>query len=136
MPRFHFNKLVRDNIVQLCLDDPLVAETNYKVLGELEYKQALKDKIFEEVEEIPVREHRDDEVLGEIADLQTVLDHLRDVYDISDEEIKAEQQKKEDKKGAFKKRHYIEFVDCDESNPWTADFRKQPDKYPEGGADA
>lgn len=131
MPKFRLNKLVRDKVVQLCLDDPLITETNYHVLGQMEYKQALKDKIFEEGEEIPVREVRDEEVLSEIADLQTVLDHLRDAYEISEEEVRQAQADKSMKKGAFKNQHFIDTVICDDKSPWTADFRSCPEKYPE-----
>ncbi len=135
MPRFRFDKLVRDKIVQLCEEDPLVTNVDYKVLNDIEYKKALRDKVFEEGDEIPVQEEADDEVLGEISDLQAVLDALRDAYGYSEDQVREEQNRKAAKKGAFKNKHYIEFVDCDESSPWTKSFRADPVKYPEVKSD-
>ena len=134
MPQFVFNKLVRDKVVQLCLDDPLVPETEYRTLSLLDFKQALKDKVAEEAAEIPVQEEVDDEVIGEIADIQEVIDAIKAAYGVDNQAVKDMQIQKAHKKGAFEKRHFIESVVCDETSPWTAMFRGQPKKYPEIGA--
>lgn len=135
MPTFEFNKLVRDRIVTLCLEDPLVVETNYHELTDLEFKRALKNKLFEEADEIPIQDNVDDEVVAELADIQTVIDALREAYGVSGEIIRKTQKMKAEKKGEFKKRLFIDTVVCDETSPWTKDFRSRPGKYPELDAD-
>lgn len=130
MPKFIFNKLVRDQVLQRCLDDPKV-RTNYKILDSLEFKKALIDKLHEEAQEIPVLDQADDEVLSEIADVQAVLDSLLETYGYTKDSLVAAQEKKATKNGVFEKRAYIESVDLDDDSEWIEYFRKSPDKYEE-----
>lgn len=130
MPSFYFKKLVRDKVLQRCLDDPKV-QTTYRTLDLGEYKKELLAKIHEETDEIPVLESKDDEVLSEIADVQAVIDALVASYGYTKEEVVAAQMKKQNKNGAFDDRAYIEKVDLADDSEWIAYFRNAPDKYEE-----
>jgi predicted house-cleaning noncanonical NTP pyrophosphatase (MazG superfamily) len=130
MPRFVFNKLVRDQVLERSLSDPKV-RTVYRTLDEEEYKKALVAKIIEEAREIPVEKTKNKEVIFEIADVQTVLDSLKEAYGITDEEVRRAMDEKHQKNGSFEKRAFIEYVDLDEDSEWVAHFRASPDKYEE-----
>lgn len=131
MPTFLFNKLVRDEILQRCLDDPLVLNTDYRILDDEEYKRELIAKIHEEADEIPVRQKSDDEVLSELADVQAAVDALRDAYGHTAEQVAAAQRSKLEKNGGFAGRAYIVSVELDEKSEWVGRFRAQPEKYEE-----
>lgn len=130
MPSFYFRKLVRDKVLQRCLEDPKV-NTTYRTLDVTEYKTELIAKIHEEANEIPVLDEKDDEVLSEIADVQAVIDALVASYGYTKDDIAAAQTKKEAKNGAFDDRAYIEKVDLDDDSEWIEYFRNAPDKYEE-----
>ena len=130
MPTFIFKKLVRDQVLQRCLDDPKV-RTDYRILEPLEFKKELVAKIHEESDEIPVLEMGDDEVLSEIADVQAVIDSLIEAYGYTKEQVAAAQDHKAAKAGLFEKRAYIHSVDLDDDSEWVAYFRKSPEKYEE-----
>jgi len=130
MPTFIFNKLVRDQVLQRCLDDPKV-RTEYRFLDAGEFKKELIAKVHEEAAEIPVVEVPDDEVLSEIADVQAVIDSLIEVYGYTKEDVAVAQRQKAAKNGAFEKRAYIHSVELDDDSEWIAYFRKSPEKYEE-----
>lgn len=128
--RFYFRKLVRDNIVQNCLDDPKVLEVSFRTLDDEEYKTELVKKISEEASEIPISKNAErHEVLAEIADLQKVVDSIRDIYGFTDAEVSKEGASKTDKKGGFAKKHYVDYVTLADDSSWIDIFRSQPDKY-------
>jgi predicted house-cleaning noncanonical NTP pyrophosphatase (MazG superfamily) len=132
VPVFNFQKLVRDKIVGFSIDDPHIREVKYRALEEgVEYRAALREKIFEEGQEIPIQDTCDNGVIEEIADLQTVIDTLCKSYGISEEELKLAQRQKIAEKGGFNERHFIEWVDCDEKSQWAGYFQAQPEKYKE-----
>lgn len=128
--RFYFDKLVRDNIVQACLDDPEVLHMEFIELGDTDYLQALIKKVNEEAAEI-IPESTREERLSEIADLQNVVDALREREGASEQELRQIANLKTEKKGGFKKRHYISYVDLADDSKWVEIFRNQPDKYRE-----
>jgi len=130
MPSFYFRKLVRDQVLQRCLDDPKV-KTQYRILDPVEFKKELITKIYEEAAEIPILTETNDEVLSEIADVQAVVDSLIEAYGYTKEDVVFAQNKKAAKNGSFEKRAYIEKVDLDETSEWAAYFRQSPDKYEE-----
>jgi predicted house-cleaning noncanonical NTP pyrophosphatase (MazG superfamily) len=131
MPTFLFNKLIRDDILQRSLDDPLVIKVNYRTLNDEEYKKELIAKIHEEADEIPIREKSDDEVLSELADEQAAVDALRDAYGFTAEQVAEAQRAKQEKNGGFAVRAYIISVELDDDSEWVERFRAQPEKYEE-----
>lgn len=131
MPRYYFRKLVRDKIVDNCLTDPKVTATDYRVLTGREYRQALIDKVSEEAAEIPLDDSDQNAVLAELADLQCVIDAIREDAGLSIEQVRAAADYKTAKKGGFDSGYYIESVDLTDDSEWNDILRKQPDKYEE-----
>ncbi len=129
MPKFVFDKLIRDKILQLHIDAGHTVD--YKELSGVELKDKLRAKLHEESDEIPIREMGDDEIIEEIADVQQVLDDLKRTYDITDDQVQSAQQAKYNKKGGFANGIFIESVTLPESDEWVAYYRKSPEKYPE-----
>lgn len=127
MPKFKFDKLVRDKVV----DDQIAsgAKPAYRALDPDEHRQELVRKIVEEAQEIlkaPL-----EELAGELADVQQAIDDLRDLCGLSPADIAQAQEAKNEKKGAFKKGVYVDYVEVSEDNPWISHWRKNADRYPE-----
>lgn len=131
MKRFYFNKLVRDNIVKRNKANSEVLHTEYKTLGDIEYRQELVRKLAEESAEIPLDGINRAEVIKELADLQAVVDALSDSFGVSPQELDGAVDAKLEEAGGFLLRHYIEYVDIVDSSQWVDIFRSQPEKYKE-----
>lgn len=131
MIRFYLQKLVRDKVIDNCLSDPEVLKTSYRQLSGEEFRRELLRKIHEEADEIPLGDDKRDESLAELADLQEVVDALRQNFGFSKEEIQTAQQRKRDNRGGFDERHYIDYNDIAEDSRWVDVFRAQPEKYRE-----
>lgn len=131
MKRFYFQKLVRDKIVNNCLNDPEVTGIDWHILSENEYLEQLVKKVTEEVEEIPISKMQKSKALVELADLWTAYNALRDAIGFSQSEVAEAAQRKTAEKGDFSARHYIESVDLVDQSDWVEILRKQPQKYPE-----
>ena len=129
MPRFTFKKLIRDKILEL--HQRAGHKIDYRFLEGDELKEALRLKLHEEADEIPVREIADDEIIEEIADVQQILDDLKAEYGVTEAQLKIVQQAKHDKKGGFRRGIYVDTVEADESDEWTAYYRRYPLKYHE-----
>lgn len=127
MPKFIFNKLVRDNIVQQQLASG--ADPEYYKLDPTEHAEALVAKILEEAQEIPVSDK--DEAIKEIADVQQALDDLKTVLGLDDQDIANAQAVKNERAGSFKEGIFIETVTVDEGDKWIDYYRSHPDRYPE-----
>jgi predicted house-cleaning noncanonical NTP pyrophosphatase (MazG superfamily) len=130
MPSFYFKKLVRDQVLQRCLDDPKV-RTDYRILDGDAFKKELVAKIHEEAAEIPISDEKSEEILFEIADVQAVIDALIESYGYTKKDVEDAKTKKETKNGAFDKQAYIEKVELDDDSEWVEYFRASPDKYEE-----
>ena len=134
MIRFYLQKLVRDKVVKKCLDDEEVLHTEYRKLGKQEFRRELLRKVHEEADEIPLNDDRRDESLKELADLQEVVDALRQDFGFSREQVQEEMSRKKQDKGGFDKRHYIKYHDLADDSKWVNIFRAQPEKYREEAA--
>lgn len=134
MIRFYLQKLVRDKVVKKCLDDEEVLHTEYRKLGKQEFRRELLRKVHEEADEIPLNDDRRDESLKELADLQEVVDALRQDFGFSIEQVQEEMAHKKQDKGGFDKRHYIKYHDLADDSKWVEIFRAQPEKYREEAA--
>ncbi len=131
MIRFYLQKLVRDKVVANCLDDPEVLHTEYRELNKEEFRRELRRKIHEEAYEIPLGDDSREESLNELADLQEVVDTLRQDFGFSPAEVQQAMERKKQDKGGFEKRHYIEYHDIADGSKWIDMFRAQPEKYRE-----
>ena len=88
-------------------------------------------KVHEEADEIPLGDNRRDESLKELADLQEVVDALRQDFGFSIKQVQEEMARKKQDKGGFDKRHYIKYHDLADDSKWVKIFRAQPEKYRE-----
>ncbi|MFI6816723.1 hypothetical protein ACIBG7_30270 [Nonomuraea sp. NPDC050328] len=96
-------KLVRDRIPEIIRrsgGDPAVT-----VLGETEYRAALRDKLFEEAGELA--EATPEEVAGEIADVLEVLRALAAVHGHGWADIERVSLAKREERGGFTDRLYL-----------------------------
>ena len=127
MPKFKYAKLVRDKIVE----DQVAsgAKPNFRRLNALEHKEELLNKIIEEAKE--ATKASPDELIAEIADIQQVIDDLKLLCGIKDEDIVKVQEIKNNKKGTFREGLFIDYVDASEDNKWVDYYRKNPDRFPE-----
>lgn len=129
MPKFTFKKLIRDKILEEHLK--VGHNIDYSFLSGNELKEALRLKLHEEADEIPIRDEADEEIIEEIADVQQIIDDLKSTYGLSDEAVREVQQKKSDKKGGFQRGVYVNTVEVDEGDEWVDYYRKSPVKYHE-----
>lgn len=127
MPKFKFDKLVRDKIVDHQLASG--AKPKFRQLNLDEHKRELVNKIIEEAKEIT--QANPDEVAAEIADVQQAIDDLKELYDLKDEDITQAQDAKNKKNGPFKKGLYVDHVEVKEGDQWIAYYHENADRYPE-----
>lgn len=98
------NKLVRDLIPAIIEKDGRIAQTS--ILDEEAFKQALKAKLVEEAEEL-TKTLTKNELIQELADIQEVMDALKDEYSISSSELNMAQAVKAIRNGKFKNRIFL-----------------------------
>ena len=99
-----YNKLVRDKIPEIIKRDN--CNPNTRILEEKEYKKELDKKLLEEV-----NEYLKDDNIEEIADILEVLYAILDTKNTSKKEIDRIRIDKVEKRGAFKKRIFLEKVE-------------------------
>lgn len=129
MPTFRYHKLVRDNIWDWHIEAGHTPKGE-QLTGDA-LRAAMAEKLHEEADEVAGAKTRE-ELVEEIADVQQLLDDLRESQGISTDELRAVQVRKRDKKGGFLVGHYIETVTIpDEDDKWAQYCRADPDKYPE-----
>ena len=95
-----YNKLVRDNLVDIMLSEGFNPE--YRELSESETEDELNKKLQEEVDE-----YLKDRNIEEIADIIEVIRAILELKGYSIEDAEEVRKKKELKKGAFKKRIFL-----------------------------
>lgn len=98
-----YNKLIRDRIVEVIEKDG--REAVVRILDEHEYTGELKKKLVEEVGEL--LDAKGDSLLEEMADVYEVLEHLLEIYGISEEDLLIAKAKKAQIKGKFRKRLFL-----------------------------
>lgn len=101
-----YNKLVRDKIPEIIKingEEPIT-----RILTEEEYKKALEKKLLEECYE--VLESQDKKRLEELADLLEVMKYLSQLENSSIEEVTKIGLEKNEKRGSFKNRIFLEKV--------------------------
>ena len=96
-----YNKLVRDKIIDIIEAD--VRKAKYKILNNNEYKEELNKKLQEEV-----KEYLDNNCVEELADIVEVVYGILESMNVSIEEFEKVRKDKQEKRGAFHKRIYLE----------------------------
>lgn len=121
MKKIYYNKLVRDSIQDKIEGKGERCEV--RVIEDTdEFRQELAKKIVEEAHGLAFTRSRDD-FLQEYADLMVVLDALTAELEISEAEIQTAIAENVEKKGLYKKRHFLH---------WSEDATYQSEETPQG----
>lgn len=125
MARVYYNKLVRDLIEQKIIGKGSACEVR-TITDDEEFVQELLKKVKEEASGLAMARTRE-EFLTEYVDLMVVLDTLTQQFEISEADIKVAMTENINKKGLFKKRHFLH---------WSSDDTYQSNETPQGIPDA
>ena len=106
----NYNKLVRDRIPEIIQNDNKTCVV--EILNDHDFLVELKRKLIEESNELSGTQNRE-EMINELADLHEVMNALKAIYAISNEEIERRQLKKAETNGRFEKQLFLVSVDGD-----------------------
>lgn len=95
------NKLVRDKIPEIIRSKGI--EPKIHTATEEEYKEKLREKLLEEV-----NEYLEDSNIEELADILEIVYTLSSLHDISIEELEEVRKRKVESNGGFKDRIILE----------------------------
>jgi predicted house-cleaning noncanonical NTP pyrophosphatase (MazG superfamily) len=101
-----YGKLVRDRIPEIIARAGKTA--TWRELRDGEFRLALKAKALEEAQEL--FDVTDDALLSELADLEEVVEAILTTYGHSREELEVMREKKNEGRGAFTQRIFLESV--------------------------
>ena len=108
--RYTYNKLVRDKIPEEIDKEP-VRKCKYRILDDTEYLKELNKKVLEEANEF-IEENS----IEELGDLMEVIKAIMKLKGYKIEEIKEIMKAKEEKKGIFNNKIFLEYVDEEKRN--------------------
>jgi len=124
---FKLNKLVRDKIVPIHLEMGGKGSVNYKTLSGKKLTNALLQKLIEEAKELKTS----DLSVGELADLQELVEALAAHLGTSHKDLAKRQAKKRQTNGAFKKGYFVDTVTLPADNKWAKYYAADPKRFPE-----
>ncbi len=99
-----YGKLVRDRIPEII--EQTGKSATWRELSADDFRLALRAKILEEAKELV--DAADDALLAELADLAEVIETILCAYDLTNDELDAARQRKNDERGAFTRRLFLE----------------------------
>lgn len=108
-----FNKLVRDKIPDIIIDNDLVPIT--RVLDDDEYRTELYKKLLEEANEV-IGAKTPDEISEELADVLEVLRSIAKLNNTKLDNIIEIANQKKSKRGGFEKHIFLERTHSKEEN--------------------
>lgn len=108
--RYTYNKLVRDKIPENIDSNP-GKKCKYRILDDTEYLTELNKKVLEEANEF-IEENS----IEELGDLMEVINAIMKLKGYKMEEVYKAMKAKEEKKGAFNDKFYLEYVDEEKRN--------------------
>lgn len=108
MPYKAFNKLVRDRIPEIIRAKG--GEPRTRMLDAAAYRSALKEKMVEEAQEVRLAESVED-MRGELADALEVICSIAKTYGLGMADIEASRMQKQQERGGFEGRIFLEGVD-------------------------
>ncbi len=127
MATFLFNKLIRNNLRGEY--EKMNQKATYRTLTPEEFKEALKQKLIEEVSEIDTSDKAS--VISELADAYQVIENIIEQYDIDPNEIEQVKTAKFQKKGGFSDAAFVETLELADDDEWNDYYRKSPDIFKE-----
>jgi predicted house-cleaning noncanonical NTP pyrophosphatase (MazG superfamily) len=101
-----YAKLVRDRIPEII--EQAGKSATWRELSANEFRLALRAKVLEEAKELV--DAADDALLSELADLEEVIEATLCAYNLTRDELDAVRQRKNDERGAFTRRLFLESV--------------------------
>ncbi|PPA70852.1 nucleoside triphosphate pyrophosphohydrolase [Jeotgalibacillus proteolyticus] len=99
-----YNKLVRDNILQIIQQSGSTFSS--RVLEDEEYLVEIKKKMHEELNEFEQAEN-DPDAVEELADLVELVYAAAEIHGASREQLEKVRLQKESKRGGFKKKLFL-----------------------------
>lgn len=102
-----YNKLVRDNIPNIIKNNN--EEPIFRVLNDDENKQALKDKLYEEYQEL-ISASNTENLIEECIDMLEIIFAILETESVNINEGLEQMKLKSDKKGGFTKKIFLEKV--------------------------
>ena len=121
--RYEYNKLVRDKIPE-DIDSEPGRKCKYRILNDEDYLKELNRKVLEEANEF-IEENS----IEELGDLMEVINAIMKLKGYNMKEVEKVMKAKEEKKGAFNNKIFLEYVDeekrnLEEEKELNKDFRK------------
>jgi predicted house-cleaning noncanonical NTP pyrophosphatase (MazG superfamily) len=120
MKRVYYNKLIRDNIPEKIVKGG--GEFEVRELPSDEFQQELLKKIAEEAGGLS-RSRSKEDFLDELADLYAVIDALKKLEGISEEEVVKAIEDNRIRKGGFEKKLFLH---------WSSDNDYKSNETPQG----
>lgn len=108
--RYTYNKLVRDKIPE-SIDSEPGRKCKYRILDDTEYLKELNRKVLEEANEF-IEENS----IEELGDLMEVINAIMKLKGYNIEEVNKVMKAKEEKKGAFNNKIFLEYVNEEKRN--------------------
>ena len=108
--RYTYNKLVRDRIPEEINKEP-GRKCKYRILNDEEYLKEKNKKIVEEAHEFA-----EENSIEELGDLMEVINAIMNIKGYNIEEVNQVMRDKENRKGAFNNKIYLEYVDEEKRN--------------------
>ena len=108
--RYTYNKLVRDKIPE-DIDSELGRKCKYRILDDSEYLKELNRKVLEEANEF-IEENS----IEELGDLMEVINAIMKLKGYNMKEVEKVMKAKEEKKGAFNNKIFLEYIDEEKRN--------------------
>jgi predicted house-cleaning noncanonical NTP pyrophosphatase (MazG superfamily) len=120
--KIYYNKLVRDKIPEVIKKANGTAE--FKKLTSKQFEKELLKKVGEEASALPfVKTNK--EIASELADIRAVIDEIKKVRKITDEDIQKELTSNMERKGGFNKKLFLVWS---EDTGYKTNERKYPKK--------
>jgi predicted house-cleaning noncanonical NTP pyrophosphatase (MazG superfamily) len=127
MPKFSFNKLVRDNAAAELESEGI--KVKYEILPKQSLIQHLKNKLLEESKEV-FESESDEELAAEMADVYDVLEAICKESGIEPSEVEENRIKKHSKRGGFASGIFIHHIEIPSDSDSIEYFKNSPEKYP------
>ena len=108
--RYKYNKLVRDKIPEE-INSEQGRKCKYRILNDTEYLKELNKKVLEEANEF-IEENS----IEELGDLMEVINAIMKLKGYNMKDIERVMKAKEEKKGAFNNKIFLEYVDEEKRN--------------------